>query len=109
QPERMLLVGNLDQVDMVRELRQRLKWPLKADRARRRVRNRGALPLRAEAELSIGMAEAVDVVRCLEFRLDVDPTVFLQRLVGAVVVARENAVDVLALGETEARLVGDPQ
>ena len=69
----MLLVGDLDQVDMVGKSGQLGNRPVASHAFRRPVGRERAGPVRAEAELAVGMGEAVEEMRCLEIRLQVDP------------------------------------
>src|SRR5690606_37867433 len=109
EAERMCLVGHLDKVDMVRKVRQLLVWPENLDGFRRLVRSKSTIPLRLEAELAVRMAESVDVVGCVEVRLQVEPAVLTQAFESAIALSREHEVDVLALAQSETGLIEDTQ
>ena len=99
---------HLDQVDMVRKLRQlrvRAKHP---ERLWRTVRCRCAGPVGLETELAVRMAETIDEMCGVEIGLDIQPFLPLQRVIADAIIDQD-MVDMLALAEAETGSVGNPE
>ena len=109
EPERMLFVRHLDQVDMVGKLRQpAVGTERHAHYLRRPVRREAPCPFRPEPEFSVGMAEALQEMRGLEIGLEIDPALRLERL-EAQAAFRQHQVDMLALAHAESRHIRHTQ
>ena len=105
----MLGVGGLDQVDMVRKFGELAIAALRPHALRRPVRRDGAGPVRPEAELAVLVREAVDEMRGLEIGLHVDPFLLLEAREIAEPALAQHDVDMLLLGQPEARHVSDAE
>src|SRR5690606_29652665 len=87
---------------MVGEGRQSLPVALRAHGPGRLVVRGRVRPVRPEAELSVRMAESIEEMRFLKWRLEVCPTGLAERVERAEAAARKHVVDVLARAHAKA-------